>query len=109
MDDLIRWVGQEWLREEVGEEAAMANRVEELPENLQACNWRRTHLQSPQQSDGQGGPGLDCGVFTMMAMKRMYTHRGLDYDQHQVTSIHRAVCALECASLTLHGMRADSC
>lgn len=73
---------------------------------MQASEWKKTLLPSPQQGDGHGGPGVDCGVFAMLAMKMMYTSRPLDYTQEQVTSFYRAVCTMECASLQLWGMSA---
>ena len=74
--------------------------------HMQASEWKKTLLPSPQQGDGHGGPGVDCGVFAMLAMKMMYTSRPLDYTQEQVTSFYRAVCTMECASLQLWGMSA---
>ena len=68
---------------------------------MQASKWKRTHVPSPQQSDGHDGPGVDCGVFAMLAMKMMYASRPLEYTQEQVTSFYRAVCTMECASLKL--------
>lgn len=35
MNNLVRWVGQEWLFENLGEDAALANRVDQLPRKLQ--------------------------------------------------------------------------
>ena len=42
MNNLVRWAGQEWLFENLGEDAALANRVDQLPKKLQVC----FHLRS---------------------------------------------------------------
>lgn len=62
---------------------------------VQASNWEiNLNPGSPQQKNG-----FDCGVFTMMAMKRVCSGESYDsftYDQQRVTDIFRPLCALEC-------------
>jgi Ulp1 family protease len=48
--------------------------------------------------------GFDCGIFSIMAMKRICAARDLDYDQDQVTNVWRAWCTLECVTLQLSDM-----
>lgn len=71
---------------------------------VQASEWRKVLRSSPQQSGDDGSCGVDCGVFLMMAMKRVYADRELDYNQIQVRKLFRAMCTLECASLQLFDM-----
>ena len=49
MNKLITWVGQEWMFENLGREAALANRVDQLPEKLQVCINLTIVLQDVQQ------------------------------------------------------------
>lgn len=68
---------------------------------VQADNWDINMAPGVPQQDN----GYDCGVFTMLAMKRVCMNQdygSLSYDQSSVTALERALCTLECAYGILH-------
>lgn len=71
---------------------------------MQMQHWERTVVPSPEQWGENGKRGLDCGFFTMMAMKRMYAGRDLDFNQVQVSHLYRKLCTVECAALQLYDL-----
>lgn len=68
---------------------------------MQAENWVfDLHPGTPQQVNG-----YDCGVFTMMAMKRVCEdedYSNFSYAQPEVTSLFRQLCTLECCAQHLY-------
>jgi Ulp1 family protease len=69
--------------------------------HLQPENWDIDLAPGAPQQDN----GYDCGVFTILAMKRVCENQAygsLSYDQSCVTALERALCTLECAYGTLH-------
>eukprot|EP00892_Ulva_mutabilis_P000472 jgi/Ulvmu1/10425/UM062_0021.1 len=90
---IIKWIQLEWKRQQ-----SELQSPSPLPEFLQEDRWTIELCPpgSPKQTNGH-----DCGVFCMMAMRRISVAKPLHYDQPSVTNVFRALCTLECATLQL--------